>query len=170
MRVPDPQLKTFILDAGLVSRKDVESAEKVATAKGQSLADALVSQGSVGEDDVRRMQAHILGIPFISLSGEKIDFSVLSLVPEPIARAHNVVAYRKNPDSLEVAMLDTGDLEALNFIQKKVGLKILPRLTDTASIKSALVRYQKSLKEDFPTSSRAHQSPSKEDPTSMKKD
>jgi type IV pilus assembly protein PilB len=149
MRVPDAQLKMFVLDAGLVSRKDVESAEKVAGEKGQTLADALVSQGSVGEDDVRRMQAHILGIPFVSLSGVKVDFSVLSLIPEPIARAHNVVAYKKNPDSLEVAMLDTSDLEALNFIQKKVGLKIVPRLTDTASMKSMLVGYQRSLKEEF---------------------
>lgn len=149
MRVPDSQLKTFLLDSGLVSRKDIESAEKTAAEKNQSLADVLVSTGAVGEDDVRRMQAHILGIPFVSLSGMKIDFEVLSLVPEPIARSHNVVAYQKNPDSLEVAMLDTGDLEAVNFIQKKVGLKILPRLTDTASMKGALLRYQKSLKEEF---------------------
>ncbi len=149
MRVPDAQLKTFLLDSGLVSRKDIESAEKAAVEKGQPLADILVSLGTVGEDDIRRMQAHILGIPFISLTGVKIDFSVLSLVPEPIARSHNVVAYKKNSDSLEVAMLDTGDLEALNFIQKKVGLKILPRLTDTASMKGALVHYQKSLKEEF---------------------
>ena len=28
MHVPDAQLKTFILDSGLVSRKDVEAAEK----------------------------------------------------------------------------------------------------------------------------------------------
>ncbi|MDO8523821.1 MAG: hypothetical protein Q7R74_01175, partial [bacterium] len=149
MRVLDSQLKTFILDSGLVSRKDVESAEKVAKEKKESLGDALVSEGAVGEDDIRRMQAHILGIPFISLSGTKIDFAVLSLIPEPIARTNNVVAYKKGADALEVAMLDTNDLEALNFIKKKVGLKILPRLTDTASLRNALLQYQKSLKEEF---------------------
>lgn len=149
MRVPDVQLKTFVIDSGMVSRKDVEMAEKVATEKGTPLSEALVSAGVVAEDDLRRMKAHILGIPFVSLSGMKIDFSILSLIPEPIARAHNVVAYRKTADSLEVAMLFTNDLEAINFIKKKVGLKILPRLTDTASLKSALLQYQKSLKEEF---------------------
>lgn len=149
MRVPESQLKAFILDSGLVSRKDVELAEKAAKERNQPLGDILVSQGSVGEDDMRRIRAHILGIPFISLAGMKIDFPVLSIIPEPVARAHNVVAYKQNPDSLEVAMLDAGDLEALNFIQKKVGLKILPRLTDTESLKGALLRYQKSLKEEF---------------------
>ncbi|MBI3573600.1 Flp pilus assembly complex ATPase component TadA [Candidatus Kaiserbacteria bacterium] len=149
MQVLDSQLKTFIVDSGLVSRKDVEAAEKVTKEKGQPLGDALVSLGVVGEDDVRRMQAHILGIPFISLSGTKIDFSVLSLIPEPIARMHNLVAYKKTVDALEVAMLNTKDLVALDFIKKKVGFKIIPRLTDAASLKNALLQYQKSLKDEF---------------------
>src|SRR3989344_5461575 len=149
MNTPDAQLKTFVVDSGLVSRKDVESAEKAAKEKGQPLGEALVSMGSIGEDDLRRMQAHILGIPFVSLAGAKIDFATLALIPEPIARANNVVAYKKTDDTLEVAMLDTGDLPAIDFIKKKVGLKILPRLTDTESLKGALLQYQKTLKEEF---------------------
>jgi len=66
----------------------------------------------------------------------------LALIPEPIARTHNIVAYKKNADSLEVAMLDTNDLAAIEFIKKKVGLKILPRLTDADSMKAVLVQYQ----------------------------
>ena len=46
-------------------------------------------------------------------------------------------------------MLDTNDLAAIDFVKKKVGLKILPRLTDTVSMKSALMLYQKTLKEEF---------------------
>ena len=129
--------------------RDVEAAEKAATERKQPFSDTLVSQGVLGEDDLRRMQAHILGIPFVSLAGVKIDLATLSLIPEPIALANNVVAYKKTADSLEVAMLDTGDLPAIDFIKKKVGLKILPRLTDTESLKGALLQYQKTLKEEF---------------------
>lgn len=149
MRVTNAQLKKFILDSGLVSRKDVEGAEDFAKEKKKSFPEALVSTGVISEDDLRRMQAHILGIPFISLEGQKIDLDVLALIPEPIARANNIVAFKKNDDSLEVAMLDTNDLAAIDFVKKKVGLKILPRLTDTRSIKHALLLYQKSLKEEF---------------------
>lgn len=149
MRVLDSQLKTFVLDSGLVSRKDVESAEERAKEKNQPLSDILVSSGILGEDDVRRLQAHILGIPFVSLADMFIDFEVLSLIPEPIARVHNIVAYRRGPGTLEVAMLDTNDFEALNFVKKKSGLKILPRLTDSQSVKKALREYQKTLKDAF---------------------
>lgn len=149
MQVADEQLKRFVIDSGLVSRKDVETAEKDAEEREKPLADSLVSRGFLSEDDLRRMQAHIMGIPFISLSGVKIDLAVLSLIPEPIARTHNIVAFKKTDDSLEVAMLDVNDLAAINFIKKTVGLKILPRLTDTESMKGALVQYQKSLKDEF---------------------
>jgi type IV pilus assembly protein PilB len=46
-------------------------------------------------------------------------------------------------------MLDIKDLSSIEFIKKKVGLKILPRLTDPDSIKSALLQYQKSLRAEF---------------------
>ena len=73
----------------------------------------------------------------------------MSLIPEPIARNHNIVAYKKNKDELEVAMLDPEDLGTIDFIKKKANLKILPRLTNSKSIKSALSQYQESLQAEF---------------------
>src|SRR3989344_9381790 len=149
MYVDEAQLKGFILDSGLVSKKELEDAESEAHRAKASVGKTLVSRGALTEDDLRRMQAYVLGIPFVNLTGKKIDFETLSLIPEPIARTHNIVAFKRAEDALEVAMLDTDDLEAIDFVKKKVGLKIMPRLTDTESVKSALLQYQKTLKEEF---------------------
>jgi len=149
MRVDGEQLKKFILESGLVSRADVDDAVKKATEKKQKFEDILLSEGKISETDLKRMEAFVIGIPFINLVNQKIDFSVLSLIPEPIARNDNIVAYKKNADSLEVAMLDVDDLPVIDFIKKRSGLKILPRLTDTASIKAVLVQYRQSLKAEF---------------------
>lgn len=152
MYIEPTQLKKYILESGLVSSKDILAAEKEAAEKSKDIGEILVSGGKISEDDFRRMQAHILGIPFIDLAKQKLEFEVLSLIPEPIARNHNIVAYKKGDakeGALEVAMLDTDDLGAIDFIKKKTGFKILPRLTNTESMKSALIQYQKSLKADF---------------------
>ena len=149
MHITAEQLKEFILDSGLVTTADFEDAEKEAAKKEVKVGDILVSRGKLSEDNLRRLEANILGIPFVNLRKAKIDFDVLSLIPEPIARNHNIVAFKKTEDSLEVAMLDVDDLRAIDFIKKKVGLKILSRLTDTESIKSTLLQYQKSLKAEF---------------------
>lgn len=149
MHIEDSQLNKFILDSNLVSKSDLESSQKEADEKGIRLGDMLVSQGKISKDNLRRMQAYVLGIPFVDLKDRKIPFEVLSLIPEPVARNHNIVAYKKGADILEVAMLDVDDLSAIDFVKKKVNLKITPRLTDSESIKSAIIQYQKSLKAEF---------------------
>ena len=149
MHVSEGELKEFITDSGLVAKKDIDDAAAEAAKRGQSLGDILVSRGSLTEDALRRIQAYVLGIPFINLKEHKIGADVLALIPEPIARTHNIIAYKKDAGSLEVAMLDAEDLASIETIGKKTGLKILPRLTDTESIKYALLQYQKSLKDEF---------------------
>jgi len=147
MYISDAQLKTFLSDANLVSQKDFDSAEKEAKDRKQPIGDILIARNLIGEDELRRTYAYVLGIPFVSLVGQSIPFDTLSLVPEPVARRNNIVAYSHKDDQLEVAMLDTDDLAAIDFIKKKTHLKVLPRLTDAPSIKVALKQYQRGLKD-----------------------
>ncbi len=149
MKVSENELKEFIIDSGLVSRKDVEAAAEEAAERKQSIGDILLGQGALTADALRRIKAYVLGIPFVNLKDRKIPTEILSLIPEPIARTHSIIAFRKEGNNLEVAMLDTEDLPAIESVGKKTGLKIQPRLTDDDSIKNALLQYQKSLKEEF---------------------
>jgi len=149
MQINEEQFKKFILDGGLVSKADFEDAVKKATEKKQTISDILLSEGKISEADLKKTEAFVLGIPFVNLIDQKIDFAVLSLIPEPIARNYNIIAYKKNDNVLEVAMLDVDDLPVIDFIKKRSGLKILARLTDAASIKSILVQYRQSLKNEF---------------------
>ncbi len=149
MEIDEDQLKKFILESKLISRDDLEEAVKIAKEKKQKFGDVLLSSGKISEADLRRMEAFVLGIPFVNLANQKIDIAILSLIPEPIARNHNIIAYKKSDTGLEVAMLDVDDIAVTDFIKKRSGLKILPRLTDSNSIKSALVLYRKSLQAEF---------------------
>ena len=149
MEIDEEQLKKFILESKLVSRIDLDEAIKRGEEKKQKFGDILLSDGKISETDLRRMEAFVLGIPYVNLANQKIDIAVLSLIPEPIARNHNIIAYKKSEVGLEVAMLDVDDIPATDFIKKISGLKILPRLTDTVSVRSALVQYRKSLQAEF---------------------
>lgn len=149
MIVEEQQLKAFIRDADLVSKDQLKKAEEKAKKSKKKLGDILVSEGLVSEESISKLEAHILGIPFVSLKEESIDPQVLKIIPEPIARKHNIISFRKEDNKLEVAMLDPEDLQIIDFIKKKANLKILPRLTDKESIKKALKQYQESLKAEF---------------------
>lgn len=149
MYLDQVQLKNFLLDSGLVGKNDLEAIFAQAAQEQKPFEELLLNSGKVSEDDLRRAKAYVLGIPFVDLKRLKIEREILSLIPEPIARKHNIVAFSRTPKGVEVAMLDPGDLEAVDFIRKSLNVKIMPRLTDLASIKSALLQYQKSLKAEF---------------------
>lgn len=149
MQVSDQQLKAFILDAKLVNAEKLKEAESKAKKQNEKFADLLLKEKLVTEEKLNQLKAYILGIPFIDLEKEKISRDILEYIPEPIARKHNVIAFRKKGNNLEVAMIDPEDLQILDFIKKKSDLTILPRFTSRENIRRALRQYQKSLETEF---------------------
>ena len=149
MRVANQQLKAFLLDSELAEEKQIKEAEEEAKKTEKKLGDILVKKGIITDEQLAKLEAHILGIPYVSLEKETIDPRALRVIPEPIARKHNIIAYKKDGKKLEVAMLDPEDLQTIDFIRKKAALKILPRLTNKESIKNALRQYKESLASEF---------------------
>jgi len=149
MRVETQQLKAFLLDANLVSEEEFNEAAKKAEKSNQKVGDVLVSEGKIAQEELLKLEAYILGIPFVNLEKEVVPSEILKIIPEPIARSHNIVAFRKKGKDLEVAMLDPDDLQTIEFIKKAGDFRILPRLTTPESIKNVLRQYQKTLEAEF---------------------
>jgi len=149
MKIDPKDLKKFILDAGLISKQQFENVQKKSKAKKKDIEIILLEDGLMDQEDLSKLNAYILGIPFVSLKKEIIDSEILKIIPEPIARKHNIIAFRKDGTNLEVAMLDPEDLRTIDFIKKKIGLKICPRLTSPDSIKKVLMQYHETLEAEF---------------------
>jgi len=149
MRVEPQQLKAFLLDSELATKKQLEEAEKKSKKTQKGVGDILIEEGTITEEQFTKLEAYILGIPYVSLEKEIIDPKVLKIIPEPIARKHNIIAYKKEGKKLEIAMLDPQDLLTIDFVRKRSNLKIFPRLTNKESIKNALRQYEESLKAEF---------------------
>ena len=149
MRVEPQQLKAFLLDTGSITEDQFEKAHTKSVKTQKKLEDVLVAEGLIAQPDLIKLEAYILGIPFINLEKEVIAPEILKIIPEPIARKNNIIAFKKKGTDLEVAMLDPDDLRTIEFIQKKAGLRILPRLTTPESIKNVLKQYQKTLEAEF---------------------
>lgn len=101
-----------------------------------------------GADEKRHLLAHELGVPFVTFERHEVDPEALLMIPEPLARAHSLVAYRQSEQGLEVAVLALESLAVLEPLRARLP-KILPRLANEASVRAGLVRYQQLLKERF---------------------
>jgi type IV pilus assembly protein PilB len=149
MAIDLKKLEQFLVDSNLVTQKNLELAEADSKESGRKLEDVLLRRNFVSEEMLSKARAYVLGIPFVDLSAQVISPDVLKIIPEPIARRNNIVAFRQAGSDLEVAMLDPDDLQTIDFIRKKSNLNILSRLTSKKSLESAMRQYQKSLEEEF---------------------
>ena len=149
MIIESQQLKAFLIDAKLITEEDFEKCFQKAKEHNLELEKILVSEKFLTQEQLTKLKAYILGIPFVNLEKEIVPLEVLKIIPEPIARTHNIVAFRQKDRDLEVAMLDPEDLKTVEFIKKTTNLRILPRLTNSDSIKHVLKQYQKSLEAEF---------------------
>ncbi|MDO8529578.1 MAG: ATPase, T2SS/T4P/T4SS family [bacterium] len=149
MRIENKRLKEFISDAGMVEKNKLEEAYKEADEQRKQLGNLLLDKNLVSEIDLRKLYAYILGIPYVDLKKSVISPEILQIIPEPIAKKYNIVAFEKNGNDLKVAMLNPEDLQTVDFIKKKTGLKIVPCFASLESIKSVIRQYEKSLKAEF---------------------
>ena len=149
MKIEQQQLVAFLTDSGLIEKDKLEAAVKKAESEDKKLEVVLLDEKIVSEENLIKLKAYILGIPFVSLEKETVPAEVLQIIPEPIARRYSIVAFRKKGSDLEVAMTDPEDIQTIEFIRKKSNLRILPRLTNSASISGILKQYQKSIEEEF---------------------
>lgn len=149
MQIENKQLKNFLLDSNLLESKIIEENFKEATDSNKKLGDLLLEKGLINEIELRKLYSYILGIPYVNLEKEMISSEILQIIPEPIAKKYSIVAFEKDGKNLKVAMKNPEDLQTIDFIKKKTGLKIIPCLTNDESIKAALKQYEKSLKAEF---------------------
>ncbi|MFA6159725.1 MAG: ATPase, T2SS/T4P/T4SS family [Parcubacteria group bacterium] len=149
MRIENEQLKEFIKDAGMVEEGELEASFKEAESTKKKLGEILLAKKLIDELKLRKLYAYILGVPFVDISKEMIPPEILQIVPEPIAKKYKIVAFEKNGQELKVAMINPEDMQTIDFIRKKTGLKIISCLTTEESIEAILKQYSQSLKAEF---------------------
>lgn len=149
MRIENEQLKSFILDAGLVPSEKLEAVFFEAQNSQKKMGEILLEKKLINEEQLRKLYAYILGIPFVDLKKETVSAEVLQIVPEMIAKKYRIVAFGRDGHNLKVAMLNPEDIQTIDFIRKKTGLRITTCLTTEESIETILRQYGKSLKAEF---------------------
>lgn len=139
----------FVKDSGMVEGDKLDMAFEKAEKEGKKLGDVLLAEGLIDQARLRKLYAYILGVPFVDISKEMIPPDILQIIPEPIAKKYKIIAFEKKGKDLKVAMLNPEDIQTIDFIRKKTGLKIVSCLTTEESIETILKQYSKSLKAEF---------------------
>ncbi len=147
----DAQVAAIATAGKLLNAADLAAAQKKVAGGKRTLQQYLSDQKLVGGQAFTDAAAAYFKVPAVDLKGVQVRQDVLLLVPEPLAARHQVVAFAKDASTLSVATVDPADLEALEFIRRRTGLKLKVHLATEDGIREILKQYHRSLEAELGT-------------------
>jgi len=135
------RLGDMLMDAQKISSEQLYAALNVQKSTGKRLGEVLVSEGFIAQKDIIKLLETQLGIPQIDLKKYLIDQKSVKLVPENIARKHELIAVQNDGVFLTVAMSDPLNYFALDDVKMASGLEAKPVIATSEDILASIERY-----------------------------
>src|SRR5687768_11643936 len=113
-----------LLNAGLVTRQQLDEALAVQNTTGQKLGQTLVSLGYLTDASLLQTLCADAGIPYLTDDELEPQYDAASLIPIELARTHAVVPLKLESRHLVVAMADPFDLVTIRSLTRAAGRSV----------------------------------------------
>ncbi len=104
---------------------------------------ALVEQGIVSELQFASARAEKLNLPFVELTDYAVDRMAVTLVPASLCRRYDVMPIAMKDDRLTVAMVDPGNVFAMDDLRTASRMQIDPVVVERSDLATAIERYHR---------------------------
>jgi type IV pilus assembly protein PilB len=135
------KLGELLIDAGLIDTFQLESALAHQRNWGGKLGGILVELEFAREEDVAKVIAEKLRLPYAQLFDPEVPEAVLKLIKPDIAKKYIVMPVKKEGGGLVVAMSDPLDIDVIDELRFITSLNIKPALALESEIKLAIRKY-----------------------------
>ncbi len=111
---------------------------------GGKTAEALILEKNiVSEADLTKAKAALHNIGFVKIADTGSDPQALTQIPEVVARNYQIlpISYNKQEGTLTVAMKDPLDLQAIDFAQRKSGLRLITNYAMPSELERAIAEH-----------------------------
>ncbi len=141
------QFEALLVERGLTTIEQLQAIKKKATDKKEPFLAVLASDAKIPNEELTHAIATVSNMPYVNLSGAKVSPKILALLPEDVADRHMAVPLGEMGGKLVVAMLDADNVQAVDFLQNKIGRPLKVYMASEEGIKHVISQYETNLKE-----------------------
>lgn len=146
MSLPNDQIIELIKKSGVVSKDQIEKAEKYAVdTKSSNPVAAFLESEVISSEQLGRVIAAYYNVPYVDLSKEAISEDVAHIIPEKVARRVKAVAFARDGNGVKIAMNDPSNKYILSMVARKTGERALAYFANAEEIEGIIGLYQKAL-------------------------
>lgn len=147
MEITKEKLSELLVDPGHLTSEQLETVCKHSDETKRSPIEIIVEEGLISNENLGRTIADGFGYRFVDPHTENINPETLSIIPESVARAQQIIAYDEDPTTVYVTTTNPDNHQLINLLEKKTGKKIDVAFTTASGIMSALHDYKSNLRE-----------------------
>jgi type IV pilus assembly protein PilB len=131
-------LSDILRKKGLISEKDMDRILKTQKDTVKDLQKIIIELGILKKDEMMIALANEIGVKYVNLNEITIDPLIVVLIPEEMARRHQLIAIDKGENKLTVAMANPLDVFAYDEIKIRLGYNLEAVLSYGEDINKAL--------------------------------
>lgn len=146
--MPAASVAGVLVKKGIFSQAQLDEIRAESITSGREVEEILLEKQIVDEKSLAQAKAEFYNIEFVELKDLGVSPEALNTLPEGVAQRYLMMPFAVNRAKgiLSVAMANPLDLRAIDFVEKKTGLRVLPYLATHSDLELALQeRYSQSL-------------------------
>lgn len=132
------RLGDLLIDAGVISQEQLDTALKVQKEKHQRLGETLIGEGIITERQLVNALTMQLGVDFVDLGTTEIDPEMTKLVSKNLAKKYSVVPVRTLGDELYLAMADPLNFIATEEVKASSRKRVVPMIATQSGVDRAI--------------------------------
>ena len=142
-KIINKRLGELLVEKGLITQKQLDEALELQKDKDGLIGEILVELKYTTEDDIAKMLTAQYGFAYLPLSNYEIDQSLISLIPERVARQYCLIPIDKIGNNLTIAMSNPLNTQAVEDMETLASCSVQTFVSTASDIKQAIERYYK---------------------------
>ncbi|MBX7245885.1 MAG: Flp pilus assembly complex ATPase component TadA [Candidatus Sumerlaeaceae bacterium] len=141
MMTQDRGLGELLVTAGKLDADGLDMATREHAKTGERLGSILVKMGLVEEEDVLKVLAQQLHVPYVKLSELTIRKEVIEKIPAKLVNHYHMVPIDQYNGTIRVAVSDPMNVHVLDDLSLVIKLEVEPVVASTKEIDDAIKKY-----------------------------
>jgi type IV pilus assembly protein PilB len=142
MRIANITVEALLKQDGKISAEQINSLKEEAVRSSRPLQEIILDKKIYDEVSFIKAYSTYADIPYIEIDPNTISSEILGKIPERIARQYRAILFKIDEDGTQhLAMDDPDDVQAVNFIEKQIGINIKLYIATPENISVCLENY-----------------------------
>jgi type IV pilus assembly protein PilB len=144
-------LADILLSMGVLPKTRADQVKMAEVQYGTTQEEIIIKQSLVSAEDLVKAKAILYNIPYVDLSNTPSSPEAMSILPQEVSNKFNVfpLSVDKVGKTITIAMADPMDLTAIEFVERKTGLRVKPMAAEAEKLSEIITtRYATSLSQE----------------------